>query len=364
MESIPTNLAPAVLILGLLTLTACGRNQGTSPREENDGTTSTQPDHMDDDYGLTAKIQGDHSLERTWVEPEVEKITTLTKGEDFTLYNPFPYGITNDRIYVFDAGDYTIKAFTPTGKHVATYGRGKGRGPGEFTTPAHVGVHRDSLVYVVDFRQRRISFFEREGDFVRTESSEIPLFRVVWTNGTTKYLLIRPLRNTPLMIIESSGRRKVIAQISSQDIHPIALQGDLHAHGKRAVFVPDYLPVILTYSPNDTTGVALPTPDYGYPRPKAERTETGVSAPDWSFNLRSTLSEGVLSVGRGNPNADSLLFDLYDLQDMTYMHTLRLPIQGQKPRFANESLYAHGLEVVVAPRDTAVELYKVNLPKE
>lgn len=75
----------------------------------------------------------------------------------------------NGHLAIVYAGDYRLKAFTPAGEHVATYGNGRGRGPGRVITLTDGGVWRDSLVYLVDPRQRRVSFFDEEGDFMRAE---------------------------------------------------------------------------------------------------------------------------------------------------------------------------------------------------
>ncbi len=326
-------------------------------------TPSSELVSMGDDYGLTAKIQGDRSFERSWVEPDVEKTATLSEGDGYMLYKPVLGRISErGQVYVFDFGDYTVKSFTQEGEYAATYGRGKGRGPGEVIMMSDVGVWRDSLVYVIDPRQRRVSFFQIDGDFVRSESYSVPIARLAWGNSSTKYVVTGPQPGAPLLIIESPERREPISQLSSQPILPIALDGHLHTYHGKAVYVPSYLPVILTFSPDDTTGVALPTPDYGLPRPKAERDGRSVSAPSWRFNQMSTLSKGVLSVGRENSKAGNLLFDLYDLQKMKYMRSVRFPIQRKNSRFALWSLYAHGLEVVASVQGATVEIYEVHTP--
>lgn len=359
----------SVLFLLLFSLGACRADRGngkeTATEDSKDASSPHRAERAEDDYGLTADIRGEQAYERTWVEPDVEKVASLSEGEEYMLYTPVPARIPSDgRIYIFDFGDYTVKAFTKSGEYVATYGRGQGRGPGEFTSMSHVDVWQDSLVYVVDNDLRRISFFEKDGDFVRVESSEIPFSRTVWTEDRTKYGVLASA-GTPFMIVESPDRRRVISQLSSRDIHWLALQGRMHAHEERAIFVPSYFPVVLSFSADDTTGVAVPTPDYGHPRPTAEKEEFGVSAPPWRFNLKTTLSEGVLAVGHRSSNADSLLmFDLYDVQEMEYMHSLRLPITRKDNLDALRSLHAHGPDIVVSLQDATVEIFKVHPPEQ
>ena len=307
-------------------------------------------------YHLTADIEGNPSIERTWVEPEIEKVAFLSSGDEYTLYAPNALEIGADgRLYVFDYGNNRIKAFTRQGTYLRTYGEGEGRGPGQMLTMTDLGVWRDSLVYVVDGRQRRVLFFDRsEGSFLRHERYEQSVDRFALTSDSAAYS-VRDSRGSNFLVMAAPERRTVVSQIVSRKMPPIVLDGRLHASRRRAVFVPFYFPVVLTYTPADTTGVAHPTPDYGeVPMPEA-RTEQGGTVtfpPAENVQAGSSLHEGTLAVQR--VNVDSIEFDLYDADAMTYRHTVRLPIE--------QDLAVYGRGRAVVAQDTTVHIYRLERP--
>lgn len=351
------------LLFAILVLTACGDGDKKGSEEDE---SSTQYVEMGDDYGLTTEIRGDRSLTRTWVKPSVEKIASLSEGEAYTLFNPrLASAVSKEgHLFVYDFGDYAVKAFTREGEYVATYGRGEGRGPGEMTMMSDVGVWRDSLVYVVDPKQRRVSFFEKNGDFVRAERYEVPLARLAWGDDSTKYVIISHASPTFLRIILSSGRQTVISQLFSGEAHPIMQGGTLHTSRDGALYVPLHFPVLLTFSPGDTTGTAYPTPDYGQPRPKADVEERGrvVSVPSTRIHEKSTLHDGVLSVEIPDSESDSLRFDLYDAREMEYLHSIQLPVEGSSRPF--RALYVHGMDLVATVQKATVNIYEVQYPEQ
>lgn len=359
-------LGLAVITIGILTWTACGGDDREPANEGDQGKSSTQYVEMGDDYGLTTEIRGDRSLTRTWIRPEIEKVASLSEGKTYTLFNPrLAQAVSEEgHLFVYDFGDYTVKAFTREGEYVATYGRGEGRGPGELTMMSDMGVWRDSLVYLVDPRQRRVSFFEKDGDFVKVETYEAPIVGLTWSGDLTKYMeRLHPATSTFLSITTPSGHKAAISQLLSGDSPRIILDGSLHTSQGRAIYVMRYFPAILMFSPDDTTGVAYPTPDYGQPRPKVRTRNEGraqqVFAPSTRIHEKSTIHDGVLSVEVPDPEVDSLQFDLYDAREMEYMYSIQLPAEvegGDRPFGA---LYAHGMDLVATVDEATVNLYEM-----
>lgn len=87
-------------------------------------------------------------------------------------------------VYVLDAGDKSVRVFSPTGRLVRRFGR-EGAGPGEFNLPISLRV--DSLVAVSDLGQQRMSYFTLEGRHVRTARNQVP--------GGVSLLRLVPLRH-------------------------------------------------------------------------------------------------------------------------------------------------------------------------
>ena len=298
------------------------------------------------------------------MEPSYRKIATLASGDEYTLFNPAtPWILGDSRIYIWDGGDYKLKAFTPTGRFVGTYGRGKGSGPGEVKVYRNVGLVRDSL-YVFDPMNRRLSFFGKDGRFGRSKQYRERVSNVAWAGDSIRYELHGGPGTPPSFNIIDlpSGHRTTVRNLLPEDLHPIVFDGVLFSPKRKAVYVPRYFPLLLTFSPGDTTATAYPTPDYGeVPVPEARRqgsARQGVIRPPTNrLHAKTTLHEGVLSIQ--TPTAeDSLAFDLYDAQTMEYMHSVRVPITGDR------SKYAYGMGLLVAEQDTTMDVYSVEHPEQ
>lgn len=309
-------------------------------------------------YGLRAELQGDPP-DRTWVEPEFAEMTTLSGGSDYTLFNPAVVWILEDtNVYVWDAGDNRLKKFTPKGKYVTSYGKGDGDGPGAIRIYSYVRLWRDSL-YVLGLKNRRGSFFDKDGTFGRSEQYRRPIKGVVWTDKKTRYELYRGPGTSPsLDITTSSGQQTNISDLLARGVSSIVFAGKLQPGQEQAVHVPYYYPLLLAFSPDDTVATAYPTPDYGdvpIPEPQTEgnASQKMIRPPSQNVHYHSTVSDGVLSVQLPSP-ADSLKFDLYETREMQYMHSVRLPLEFSSAK------YAYGAGLLTIERDTTVELYRVD----
>lgn len=81
------------------------------------------------------------------------------------------YGLTagpDGSIFVVDRGTpgpsvgAVVRKFDANGKFVRNFGR-SGQGPGEYTTPVDVDLHRDGRVLVLDPRNGRINVYAPDG---------------------------------------------------------------------------------------------------------------------------------------------------------------------------------------------------------
>jgi hypothetical protein len=307
-----------------------------------------------DRYQLTVKLRGDTTIDRTWVEPAVEHVSTTSKVDDHPFSNPFIYMVDRDGIaYVVTSEDWAIRTFTAEGQHVTTYGEGPGPNPGELMRPTSVGVKGDSLVYATEPRLRRVSYFAKDGSFLRTERHEdvIP-YQIAWTDGSTQYTFPPP-PETAFMHRTTPDRVRQINPPSRVE-EPILLDGALHSTGDKIVFVMRYMPVVLTYSADDLAGTAFPTPDYGEPLPNPQAS---------MLNSKPTISGGVLSIQVPADESGHLAFDLYDVDAMTYLRSIRLPIELDRASEARaQAYYAHGSRSLVTAQDARLSFYRVTMP--
>jgi hypothetical protein len=316
--------------------------------------------HVETDrYKLTVKLRGDTTVDRTWVEPTVERVATASEGDGYALYDPALYTVDRDgTVYVVDSEDWRIKTFTAEGEYVTTYGEGPGPNPGELTRVTSVGLKGDSLVYATEPRLRRVSYFAKDGSFLRTERhDDVTPYQIAWTDGATQYTFPPPRPGTPFMHRATPDRVRQINPPSRVE-EPILLDGVLHSTGGKIVFIMRYLPILLTYSTNDLAGTAFPTPDYGEP----PSTPQG-GGPVSMMNGDPTISGDVLSIQVPADEPEHLTFDLYDVDSMTYLRSVRFSLELERdPRGLAGAHYAHGSGSLVTAQDSVLTFYRITMP--
>jgi hypothetical protein len=319
----------------------------------------TQP--VDNRYQLTVKLRGDTTVDRTWVAPTVERVATASEGDDYTLHNPsYLYAVDQEgTAYVVDYEDWRIKAFTADGKHVTTYGEGPGPNPGELTRVTSVGFKGDSLVYATEPRLRRASYFAKAGSFVRVERhDDIIPYQIAWTDASTQYTFPPPRPGTAFMHRTTPDRVRQINPPSRVE-ESFLLDGVLRATGDKIVFVMRYMPVVLTYSADDLAGTAFPTPDYGEALSKPREG----APPVPMMSGTPTISGGVLSIQVPADEPGHLAFDLYDVDSMTYLQSVRFAVELERnPQGRAQTFYAHGSRSLVTAQDSVVTFYRVTMP--
>ncbi|HEX2079276.1 MAG TPA: 6-bladed beta-propeller [Longimicrobium sp.] len=133
----------------------------------------------------------------------------------------------NGHVYVLDFGDRTIKEFSPDGTFLRSYGKGKGRGPGELLNPTDFQVTTGGEVWVLDPAQGRIQVFDARGEPVRTLRVEVPANRfALYSDGS--YVLLGKsewlLYHFTTTGVPAGGFGRLVAD---QDRNTVALQGEI-----------------------------------------------------------------------------------------------------------------------------------------
>jgi hypothetical protein len=108
------------------------------------------------------------------------KITAVLKeelriGSDDLDQEQYIFGIINDIkidknecIYILDSANFRVQKYSPEGKFLRTFGKGRGEGPGEFLRPKFLTVDHRNNIYVADINQMRITMFNPAGDVIKT----------------------------------------------------------------------------------------------------------------------------------------------------------------------------------------------------
>jgi hypothetical protein len=84
----------------------------------------------------------------------------------------------DERIYVLDWGDKSVKRFSSDGRVLTTYGGTTGQGPGEFVNPTDFDVDVDGSVWMCDPVNGLITVFASDGTFGRTIRPGRPPHRI------------------------------------------------------------------------------------------------------------------------------------------------------------------------------------------
>jgi hypothetical protein len=127
-------------------------------------------------------------------EQPVLSIGELEGDPNYQLYQVYDARRLSDgRIVVANAGSSELRFYDGKGKFLAAAGQ-KGGGPGEFQGLADVWALADDSLLTYDFRNDRISFFDPNGDFVRSFQLQ------TLTGGKSSPSLVAPFTDGSLLI--------------------------------------------------------------------------------------------------------------------------------------------------------------------
>lgn len=73
----------------------------------------------------------------------------------------------NGNLYILDGSQKHILKFDGVGNFRGSYGKGEGRGPGEFENPSLFSVTNDGQIYVYDRSMKKIVILNKENEFVQ-----------------------------------------------------------------------------------------------------------------------------------------------------------------------------------------------------
>ena len=124
--------------------------------------------------------------ERNWTNISLHELFLLGDTQYDRLWNPVKIDFDrNNNLYLFDWGSYEIKKYAPDGSYLFSFGKGKGRGPGEFVNPTDFTVTNTGRVLVVDPPVGRVTVFENSGEIINTINITDPyLLRIASVNDS------------------------------------------------------------------------------------------------------------------------------------------------------------------------------------
>ncbi len=121
---------------------------------------------------------------------EEELTIGVVEGDENYLFGGDIIFNTDDEgnFYVSDWQKLRIQKYNPDGKYLLSIGK-QGQGPGEFGNLSVVRFDRRGLLYVTDLANRRINFFDREGNFM--EQINLPdVFENLYLNSRGRLVAV------------------------------------------------------------------------------------------------------------------------------------------------------------------------------
>ena len=343
-----------------ITLVICLAACGAGDKPSGEGTQEVN----EQEYKLNAVLEGERPTERRFVDIAFNRTVNLPSSEDAMLFNPAALWYLDDgNIYVWDSGDFRIKAFSVDGEFLGAFGDGRGEGPGQFQVARGLTLQQDSVV-LFDPMIRRSSYFARDGALGKTVQHERQFTNVTRSRSGTVYKMnVAPGAPDPAPYVrmERDGQRRQIDNLLDREVSSIVFDGVLHASPNQGIYVPLYYPVLLAFAPRDSIARAYPSPDYGsVPLPEPQTSGEGFSRvtgpPELRVHWGSQVSGKTLAVQIRPQEQGTSLFDIYDVTSLTYQHTARIPSPAR-----GGSLLAYDEGLLISRGDTTVVVHHLAL---
>ena len=118
--------------------------------------------------------------EKTVIFEEELRISFEDDAGNIIIYQPAAFAVSADGwLYVGDGQERNIHVFDSDGKHIRFFS-GKGQGPGEFERIGRLAFLSDGRLLAIDWRTRRTSLFNREGEYLGGHTWRNSHFEIYW----------------------------------------------------------------------------------------------------------------------------------------------------------------------------------------
>ncbi len=285
------------------------------------------------DFSFLEKAEEQQTGERVWENVSVSRMFELPADEEIMLYDPqWIIPDTNGDMYVVDYGAYHILRFDSTGNYIMSYGSGAGSAPGEFLSISSVGVAFDSLIYVTDPNNARISSFSKAtGSLIdsRAFDRQKAPYRYAITDTGIEYIF----RSFNKLAFESNFRDRSVefGDLMEGDPYVSAMvtDGMMETYKDLMIYVPFRFPVIMVYDVNGSLVRAKKTITLDrFEEPQLVRYVTnGIE----SYRVEGDFLNSILISVVGDElllqsisDSEDLIVDVYDAGSVEYKYSFRL----------------------------------------
>ena len=285
------------------------------------------------EFLLLEKAEEQQTQERDWKSVSVSKMFELPADEEIMLYDPqYIIPDTNGDMYVVDYGAYQILRFDSKGNYIMSYGSGAGSAPGEFLSIPSVEVASDSLIYVTDSNNARISSFSKAtGSFIdsRAFDRQKAPYRHAITDTGIEYIF----RSFNKLAFEANFRDRSVefGDLVEGDrfVSYLVATGMIETYKDWMIYVPDRFPVVMVYDVNGRLVRAKNTMTFDkFEEPQLVRyVMNGIE----SYRIEGDFVNSIIASVVGDElllhstsDSEDMIVDVYDAGSVEYKYSFRL----------------------------------------
>ena len=316
------------------------------------------------EFLLLEKAEEQQTQERDWKSVSVSRMFELPADGEVMLYNP-QYIIpgSNGDVYVVDYGVYQIFRFDSEGNYIMSYGSGAGRAPGEFVNITNVEVASDSLIYVTDPGNARISSFSKAtGNFIDSrvfDGQDTPSRHAITDTGIEYFF-----RSFNELAFESNFRDRSVEfgelVEGNRFVSHLVAAGMIEAYKDWMIYVPLRFPVIMVYDVNGNLVRAKKTMTFDkFEEPQLVRyVMNGIE----NYRIEGDFENSVIISVVGDElllqsasDSEDLIVDVYDAGSSEYKYSFRLGLDYYPSFITNDRIWQ-------PTRDATVIVHSIKRP--
>jgi hypothetical protein len=247
-----------------------------------------------------------------------------------------------EHFFISDFGDYYVKMFNSDGTYNKNIGNGQGMGPGEFQNISDIS-STDEHIWTADMQSLRLNRFSLSNseDVLEIKVERRPT-RVAANDSiaVVKWLMTEQLFS---VFDNEGGEQFSFGEIEEAQEDPFAFDGWIELTGQHFIFVPTNVGIIYIYDISDGSQIGeIEAPHFSTIAHSEEQVDgnrrrdvaptsqyssgTPTVIPGTSRLIVETLYRGdEIDDEEYDGSTADFWFDIYDLEDLSYIHSIRLP---------------------------------------
>lgn len=277
-----------------------------------------------------------------------DKINILLKKklnlEDYGIFNPL--SVRTDlrgNIYILDFSIPGIIKISYDGKTITSFGKGKGKGPGELLNPTDFFIDNNQNIWVVDPVLGEVIKFNNKGTLIDIFKISIPAYRIV-VFSPIEYLLVVNNFKRLFQIYESGNLKDEFGNIiSEQEKYSILLSGIIAIDNRQNIYyVTDRSNLFFSFSKEGKERFTTLTIGGDKILPKINMQPSGfISLPRTFTNLDiKAYDNEIMILGRNiNKKIKNTYLDIYSVSNGLYKNTITIPEKVLSFDIRGDSIY-------------------------